>query len=127
MDASFSEIRTPPILIVDDDAEFAAVLREGIIDAGFRPICACDGREALSAITHEKPAMVLIDIEMPELNGVELIRRMERSPALAQIPRAILTGSNNPALHSSITSPILRKPIQLQQLLALIRRVVWRS
>lgn len=125
MDPFFRECRTPPpIVIVDDDAAFAELLREGIRDAGYRPICACDGREGLTAIMHEKPAMVLIDIEMPEMNGSELLAKIDRSPALARIPRAVLTGDSNFTFGDSPSWPIFRKPICLERLLSTIRRFV---
>ena len=121
----FREYRTrQPIVIVDDDVAFAELLREGIRDAGYRPVWARDGREALTAITHEKPAMVLIDIEMPVMNGSELLAKLARSPALARIPRAVLTGDSRFARGASIPWPIFLKPICLEDVLKTIRRFV---
>ena len=79
------------VVMVADDADFVAILREGIRQAGYRPIWARDGREALSAITDEKPAVLLVDVTMSGMNGDGLLATLDRSPALARIPRLIFT------------------------------------
>jgi CheY-like chemotaxis protein len=87
------------IVIVDRDVGFVAIVRERIRQAGYRPIWAPDAREALAAITHEKPAMLVIDIDVPCICGLELLAKLDRSPALARIPRVVL--SVGPAAGSS--------------------------
>jgi DNA-binding response OmpR family regulator len=90
MGSIFSGAPTPPVVIVEDDADFVAILREGVREAGYRPICARDGREALSAILDERPAAVLVDLAMAT-NVSDLLATLERSPVLSRIPRLIVT------------------------------------
>ena len=87
------------IVIVDRDVGFVSIVRERIRQAGYRPIWAPDAPEALAAITHEKPAMLVIDIDVPGICGLELLAKLDRSPALARIPRVVL--SVGPAAGSS--------------------------
>jgi CheY-like chemotaxis protein len=80
-------------------------MRDEVLAAGFRPICACDGSEAVAAITHEKPALVLIDGALPELERRWLLARMERSAALARILRAVLPPGGRVAFADAMGGP----------------------
>jgi len=79
-----------PVVVVGDDLDVVGMLRERIRQAGYRPIWARDVREALEAITHERPAGVIIDVDEPRVQGLELLAKLDRSPALARIPRLVL-------------------------------------
>jgi len=108
MSRFFSPHRThEPIVIVGDDVAFLELLREGISDAGYRTVCARDGSEALAAITNQKPAMIFVDIQMPGMDGASLLAKIERSPVLSRIPRAVL-----------------QKPVRFEQVLRTIQRLV---
>ena len=100
-------IRT--VVIVGDDLGFVGMLRERIKEAGCRPIWAPDAREALAAITHEKPAIVVIDIGAPSVRGRELLAKLERSPALARIPRVLLSIPTKTSRHDGPDSAQCRR------------------
>ncbi|MFQ5899891.1 MAG: response regulator, partial [Candidatus Methylomirabilia bacterium] len=68
------------VLVVDDEAEFREVLAEYLRSNGFDTLEACDGEEALSRIPDFRPQMVLLDIRMPGLDGVETLRRIKTLP-----------------------------------------------
>jgi len=121
----FRQNRTrEPIVIVDDDVAFLELLREGLRDAGYRTLCARDGGEALAAITNQRPAMVLVDIEMPGMEGLDLLAKIDRSPLLSRIPCALMTGDSRSCGSLTANWPVLHKPIRFEQLLMTIRRFV---
>ena len=123
MSSIFRGASPRPVVIVDDDADFVAILREGVRDAGYRPIWARDGREALSAITDERPAAVLVDVEILELNGFDLLATLERSPVLSRIPRVIVTRAATFATWYPTASPVVGTRVGLARLLKMIRRL----
>ena len=83
-----------PAVIVADDLGFVGMLRERLKQAGCRPIWARDAREALVAITDERPAIVIIDVGVPRVRGLELLAKLDRRPMLARIPRVVLSSSD---------------------------------
>jgi DNA-binding response OmpR family regulator len=68
---------TSDILIVDDDSSIRALLGFVFEDAGYRVVEAADGREALDVLRTEPPALMVLDLMMPEVDGVEVLRRRQ--------------------------------------------------
>src|SRR5664279_716026 len=62
------------VLILDDDRDVAETIRELVEDQGFRAIHASNGREALALLEKVRPCLMLIDVFMPVMNGVEFLR-----------------------------------------------------
>lgn len=122
MSSIFRGSPTPPVVIVEDDADFVAVLREGVRDAGYRPVWARDGREALTAITDDRPAAILVDVAMLPMNGLDLLATLERSPVLSRIPRLIVTRGGTFATCDPTSSPVPGTGVDLARLLKMIRR-----
>jgi excisionase family DNA binding protein len=83
------------ILLVDDDPRFVEYLREIVLgaDAGVRVECATDGFHAGQLTETLRPQLVVLDINMPRLNGIELCRRLRASPATAAARLVILSGA----------------------------------
>jgi hypothetical protein len=77
-------------LIVAEDVALAADLRRGFKDAGYRPVSVSDERGAVEAITHEKPALVLVVTTRPEDASSRFLAKVSRTPALARIPSVLL-------------------------------------
>jgi DNA-binding response OmpR family regulator len=82
---------TRPILVVDDDAKIVRLVRTYLERDGFTVITASDGRTALQAIEREAPALVVLDLMLPELDGRAVIRAVRREDASASIPILILS------------------------------------
>ena len=79
------------VLIVHHDPEVVLRLRSAVKNAGYRPVWARDGREAVAAMTDNRPAVILIDGNLPNAETAALISKMDGSPALSRIPRRVLT------------------------------------
>ncbi len=64
------------VLIVDDEPDFLELVREFVTRSGYEAILARSGPEALSKVKEERPHIVLLDIRMPEMDGIETLRRI---------------------------------------------------
>jgi DNA-binding response OmpR family regulator len=84
------------ILIVDDDSVACEALARLLQLEGYRPACAGDGREALEAMRRHTPALVLLDVTMPDLNGLRLLDEMRHDPALRDVPVVMMSGGSEP-------------------------------
>ena len=109
----------PTILVVDDDPGLRHVLVEGLVDAGFAVEQASDGLLALRQIAGQVPDLILSDVRMPHLDGIELARIL--APHAPSIP--IILTSTNPLPHGC-THPFMRKPFPLEALLTLMARTL---
>jgi sigma-B regulation protein RsbU (phosphoserine phosphatase) len=85
------------ILVVDDDPMTRRMLIRTLSSAGYRCSEAESGLAAWEHLRNLQPALVLLDLEMPELDGAELVRRMRdnKDPAVSQIPTIMLTGHSD--------------------------------
>jgi two-component system, sensor histidine kinase len=82
-----------PILIVDDYAG-ARYLRSRLLnDAGYEVLEASGGEEALRIVAEAHPALVLLDVNLPDISGTEVCRRLKQDPQTARIPVIQITGA----------------------------------
>ena len=84
--------RWPYILIVDDDADFRSGLRIALEMKGYQVDDAGNGKEALDKILDKPPLLVLLDLQMPVMNGRELLQRLRATPETKEIPVVIISG-----------------------------------
>lgn len=113
------------ILIADDHVDLLENLAMTLEAAGYRPLTAQDGKEALKILESEEVDLILADIAMPHVNGYQLFERVRRNPKWVAIPFLFLTAR---ALDSDIrygkelgADDYLTKPIQPEDLLAAVR------
>ena len=87
------------ILVVDDDATSRRLLARTLTSTGYECREAENGREGLDLVRSERPSVLLLDFEMPELNGAEVLHRLraDKDPAIAQLPVIVLTGHDSEA------------------------------
>jgi signal transduction histidine kinase/ActR/RegA family two-component response regulator len=115
------------VLVVDDNPINLAVARSLVGNAGFQVSTACNGREALEAAEATDWSLVLMDLQMPEMDGLEAARRI-RSLAgrRGQVPIIALTASAMPeemaACRAAGMNEVLSKPIELGALCAVLQR-----
>jgi PAS domain S-box-containing protein len=82
------------VLVVDDDARSRDMLRRTLQREGWTVAEAVDGREALSQLQRSRPALVLLDLMMPEMDGFEVLERMRREEAWRDIPVIVVTAKD---------------------------------
>jgi CheY-like chemotaxis protein len=83
--------RWPYILVVDDDPDFREGLRDELTRKGYQVEEASDGGEALAKISQKPPLLVLLDLQMPVMNGRELMQRLRAAPDLGEVPVVVLS------------------------------------
>ena len=82
---------TKRILVVEDQADNMQILRDLLTSAGYELIEAKDGEEGVKVATAERPDLILMDIQLPLLDGYEATRRIKADPALRAIPIIVVT------------------------------------
>ncbi len=80
------------ILIVDDEPDFVTVLRTRLESQHYAVAVAFDGEEGLRIARAKRPALILLDIGMPRMDGYTFIRSCKEDPLLGKIPIIVLTG-----------------------------------
>lgn len=117
------------VLVVDDAISVRKSLQQLVGDAGFDVLLARDGQDALDVLLSQPSVnIVLTDLEMPRLNGLELAQRMRGSPRLASTPIVMIT-SRSSAKHRALAmnagvDVLLTKPHSDEELLQEVRRLV---
>lgn len=86
------------VLLVDDDAESAEMYRMRLAVEGLTVEWARDGREGLRLAHAWGPDLVLLDVRMPEMDGIEVLRALRAEPATAALPVVVLTNYSDDAL-----------------------------
>lgn len=81
----------PKILIVDDEPDALEVIGFKLKEAGYIPLTAADGLRAVELVREERPALVVLDLMLPKLDGLEVCKIMRRDPTTAGIPIIMLT------------------------------------
>ena len=119
---ALSERKSRPILLVDDDAAILDAERQVLVEHGFRVTVARDGAEALRAIDTDPPAMIVLDVQMPGIDGPTFARELRTR--LRRVPLVILTGVADPKHEADRCNAeaFLRKPFDADELVRLVRR-----
>ena len=111
-----------PVLVVDDDEATRSAERAVLTESGFRVTEACDGEEAMRAIQSDPPALIVLDIQMPGVDGPALARELRM--ALRHVPLVILTGVDDPKHEADRCNAeaFLSKPFNARELVKVVRR-----
>jgi two-component system chemotaxis response regulator CheY len=117
--------RRPLVLIAEDEETLAAVVEEVVESAGYCPVVAFHGRQALAVARDRWPALLITDLMMPHLDGVALIAALHaeaRTTQRAMPPAILMTAASLHHARTAGADAILRKPFALRDLEALLRR-----
>ncbi len=79
------------IMLVDDERELVAVVRTMLEEKGFNVRCAYDGTQVFDFLKKQKPDLVILDVMMPQMDGLEVLTRLKGNPATSSIPVILLT------------------------------------
>jgi two-component system, cell cycle response regulator DivK len=114
------------ILIVEDQEDNRAILRDLLASVGYEFIEAVNGAEGVAAAARERPDLILMDIQLPVVDGYEATRQIRANPALDKIPIIAVTsyalsGDEAKALAAGCNAYVT-KPYSPRQLLAKVRK-----
>jgi len=116
------------VLIVEDEADAAELFAEMMRVSGFRVRKTSSSTPALSMMTEEKPDIVLLDIMMPDVSGLDILRQMRHDPALAAIPVVVVSAKSMPAdIRNGMeagASTYLTKPVGFLELKEAVERAL---
>jgi CheY-like chemotaxis protein len=116
------------ILIVDDDPVVRLLMSECLSFHGFEVSALPSGQECLDHLAIHNTDLVVLDMLMPDMSGVEVLKELKNSPKLAHLPVIMLSALNDTERVISETSTVkpdgvLQKPFNLQSVLAAVRAV----
>jgi two-component system cell cycle response regulator DivK len=117
---------TKRILVVEDQEDNRRIIRDLLMSAGYELIEAQDGAEGVRLAESERPDLILMDIQLPVLDGHEATRQIKQNPELRHIPIIVVTsyalsGDDQKAMAAG-SDGYMAKPFSPRQLLATIRK-----
>jgi two-component system chemotaxis response regulator CheY len=112
----------PSVLVVDDEPEARELMAEILEREGYKVAVAVNGQQALQSIQKVMPDLILLDLNMPVMNGRQFMSRLEQLPARATASVIVITAQEPRTLPGA--AAILRKPIDVRMLLGLLRQLI---
>jgi putative two-component system response regulator len=116
------------VLVAEDDAANRALLARLLERGGYRSILVGDGRDAIRAATDERPDLVLLDVGLPSLSGLDVCRRLRADPRTVALPIILVTGKSTSldvvAGLDAGADDFVRKPYDEAELMARMRSVL---
>jgi two-component system cell cycle response regulator DivK len=118
--------RQPTVLYVEDNEYNRKIVRQLLSRTGYRLVEASDGEGALDLVREHRPDLVLMDVQLPRMSGLDATRALRADPATADLPVIVVTsfalsGDDQRAMAAG-ASAYLAKPYSPRDLLALIRK-----
>ena len=116
------------ILIVEDNEKNMKLARDVLQSRGYATLEAVTGEEGVRLVIDKKPDLVLMDIQLPGINGMEALRQLRADPGCAKIPVVAFTASVTPTDRSQISAAgfdaFISKPINLKEFLETVKRLL---
>jgi two-component system cell cycle response regulator DivK len=113
------------ILVVEDQMDNRQILRDLLGNAGYDLVEAENGEEALAAVAKQRPDLILMDIQLPIMDGYEATRRLKADPATSSIPIIVVTSyalsGDESKARAAGCDAYVTKPYSPRQLLAKVR------
>ncbi|PIQ88622.1 MAG: hypothetical protein COV72_07365 [Candidatus Omnitrophica bacterium CG11_big_fil_rev_8_21_14_0_20_42_13] len=116
------------ILIIEDESDTCKALRFRFENRGFDVICAKDGRDGLEKAQAEFPALIILDLMLPELSGEEVCKEIRRNESIAKVPIIMLTAKDTDT--DRVVGRVIgadsymTKPFEIEELLREINRLI---
>lgn len=118
----------PLILIIDDNDDNLLLLYYVLEDLGYRTVKGASGKEAIELAAKHTPDLVLLDIRLPDMNGITVIGHLRRQPKMRHVPIIAVTALARTVEKSKIIAAgfnaYIAKPYMIEELCALISRYV---
>ena len=126
--SSLLDAARPRILVVEDDADVLDLITTRLDLAGYHTFWARDGRQGLARLAEVRPVAMVLDINMPALDGFGVLRKMRNDGRYPQVPTLMLTARNHASDVQEALSlgalDFLAKPFQDRQLLSRVARLL---
>jgi len=120
------DLKPVMVMVIDDDPDCREVLSDALTISGYAVVTAIGGREALRSLERDpKPALILLDLRMPVMDGWQFLEERNRRPPLTQIPVAFMSGEHDLARRARGLGVVasLPKPIRLEELLSAVEQL----
>ncbi len=118
-------METAKVLIIDDEVEFSTTLAERLVLRDYEALAATSLKHVLSLIKEERPNVVLLDLKMPGIDGLELLRDIKKTDPKIQV--IVITGRTDPGILNDVLGAgaydCLTKPADLSQLMEKIEEI----
>jgi len=121
--------RRPTIMVADDDPEVLKRAADALDDAGFRVVKVTNGQVALQEALGQKVDLIVMDVSIPYLSGVDTCHCLKAMPKTAKIPVVLTAAKKDPAAkalaertHGSVR--VLKKPFTAEELVSVVRGLV---
>ena len=122
-------VRSPSLLITNDDLDFRETLQVVFEPKGFRTLLAGDGEEALRIVRHEEVHLLLLDMHMPRLTGLETLRLVKQFKAI--LPCILLSANLDELIVEQAQREhafsVLSKPVTRLQIIGIVRQALERT
>jgi two-component system OmpR family response regulator len=113
------------ILIVDDDVRITDLLADFCVDGGYQVRMVNDSRQAVATARDWKPDLITLDLEMPDMDGIDVLRSLRSDPATRAVPVIIISVvAREAALLKESVQGLFSKPIRFHSLLAQIQTLI---
>ena len=114
------------ILVVDDDVSVRRSLAKFLAAVGYRPTTAASGRAGLEQAAKLRPDLILIDMHMPQMSGIDAARAFKADPTLQHVPIIAMSAKSPPGDFEPLFGSFLLKPMSSAKLFAAIGRALRR-
>jgi DNA-binding response OmpR family regulator len=115
----------PVVLVADDDPDILTLVSLRLKKAGYGVVTAADGEEALQAVREHRPELAIVDVRMPKMDGLELIRRIRADDESSDMPvialSARVSDANLAEGFEAGADEYVKKPFSPRQLVDLVR------
>lgn len=110
------------VLVVDDDIDACGVIESILANHGYSAIAVGDGRDALDILRFIRPSLILLDIHMPIMDGMQFRQVQRRDRELLEIPTVVMTASDDEMQLDLAVMETVHKPVRKRDLLELVGR-----
>jgi CheY-like chemotaxis protein len=90
------------ILVIDDNSDARVLASRVLRHLGEHAVCVASGAEALEFLRHERPKLVLLDLDMPEMDGLAVLRQIRGDPRLAGLPVVVFSAATEKELLAAV-------------------------
>lgn len=111
-----------PIVVVDDEPIILRILSLALDPLAYPVVSLPDAEEALSLMASERPALVISDVRLPGMTGVEFASQVKHDPRFADVPVLLMSAYGEPARHAA--DGFLAKPFDVENLTAEVQRLL---